>query len=212
METPKNLLGNEPVKQLPKEFKTPVNMPIRPVSTGPKKSSLSTTAKVVIAVVIVLLVSGLAYWFSFAKKENSVPKETINNISTTENITSGVTTSATTPKVRAAPISVSGANAIATNDQLAGDTAEVTMITLSVPGWVAIHEDKNGLLGNILGAGRFDPGIHLGEIELLRGTVSGGTYHAVLYQDNGDRQFDSSTDAPIKNAEGRIIEATFKAE
>ena len=85
------------------------------------------------------------------------------------------------------------------------------MATLSVSGWVAIHEDRLGALGNILGAQRFEPGIHLGEVELLRPMTSGSTYHAVIYQDFGDHGFNTSDDAPIKNAEGKIIEAVFKA-
>jgi hypothetical protein len=210
METPKNLLNADQKKLL-----------------EAKKNMASTSTgmgKLVTAFLIGAVVGAFGMWLSKGDNQKVVVTEDMDSAEMLESATStpatmGVDTAKTeevtkevvtapTPKVRKEPVSVSGTNAIAANDQKAGTTAEVTMVTLSVPGWVAIHEDKNGELGNVLGAARFEPGIHLGEVELLRGTVAGAKYHAVLYEDTGSRGFDTSEDAPIKNDKG-LIEATF---
>jgi preprotein translocase subunit SecG len=211
METPKNLLNNQQEKQAPKQINlgNAWNTPKLP-TPAPKKFWTSMIFIVAIALVVVLVILYVA-----SNKKQKAPVENVTQTESTEVSNKGNLENSAlsvSKRVVAEPVSVSGSNDIAANDQKAGDKVEVTMVTLSVPGWVAIQEDKDGGLGNVLGASRFDPGIHLGEIELLRGTVSGGVYHAVLYQDNGDKQFDMSTDAPIKNPEGKIIEAKFKAE
>ncbi|MEK7567754.1 MAG: hypothetical protein AAB513_02435 [Patescibacteria group bacterium] len=204
METPKNLLSNQQKQQLPTQKKDLFK---------PEESSEGGILwKIAVSFLIGVVVGAIGVWISTDRR---VEKETEKTTLSEENKEKAEETnkvSAQAPNVRKEPVSVSGTNAIATLDQGAGNTAEVTMITLSVPGWVAIHEDRVGTLGNILGARRFEPGIHLGEVELLRPMVSGGTYRAVLYQDLGEREFNSSEDAPIKDAEGKIIEAIFKAQ
>lgn len=204
METPKNLLGNPPIKPQLKNNGSGGQLP-------KTEEGLSTTAKTVIFLAVIL-VGALILWFVLGGKEEA-PEDALigDNTSAVPNNSNQISDSAIN-KTKLEPVLVSGSNAIEADNQTPGNSVEVNMITLSVPGWAAIHEDKNGTLGNVLGAGRFDPGIHLGEIQLLRGTVSGGTYHAVLYQDDGDKMFDMSKDAPIKNAEGKIIESIFRAE
>ena len=115
-----------------------------------------------------------------------------------------------TPTTPAVPVSSTGATAVAVDEQKAGNTVAVTMLTLSNPGWVVIHEDRNGKPGNVLGATWYQAGIHLAKVELLRSTVVGGTYYAMIHSDDGDKQFDLKKDLPLMDASGNPIMAMFK--
>jgi|GEM_PF-318264 len=210
METPKNLLSVPQQKKIE--------------TTRFEKEGTGGTGKIIAAFLIGAVFGALGVWLLEGNEggEKKVPVEDIEEMisttttlgTSTENTATIDTTRETTSVFgkRKEAISVEGNNAIKALDQAVGSTAEVTMITLSVPGWVAIHEDRDGALGNILGAARFEPGIHLGEVELLRPMVSGGKYHAVLYQDNGDKSFDTSTDAPIKNSDAVVVESVFSVQ
>ena len=112
----------------------------------------------------------------------------------------------------AAPLVLLGSNAIAVNNQPAGSSVLVQMAVFAEPGWVAIHEERDGGLGNTLGAGWFPAGQNSGTIELLRGTVPGGTYYAVLHKDDGDRQYNYKIDAPLTDPEGNALMMKFVAE
>src|SRR3989338_6152319 len=50
-----------------------------------------------------------------------------------------------------------------------------------------------------------------GKVELLRGTIEGGKYFAMLHADNGDRAFDPKLDAPIVGKTGSPIMMEFTA-
>jgi len=96
--------------------------------------------------------------------------------------------------------------------QQAGSMVTVESVTFpSVEGgWVVVHEDNNGELGNALGAQRFGEGSWSGMVSLLRDTASDKTYRAVLYKDNGDGQFSLETDRPLIDSEGKIIMVPFQ--
>lgn len=88
-------------------------------------------------------------------------------------------------------------NTLAVPDQAAGDAVHIASAKLKDSAWVAIHEDKNGKPGNILGALLLPAGLSEdATVELLRPTVA-GVYYAMLHQNNGDRQFDYDTDTPL---------------
>lgn len=96
-----------------------------------------------------------------------------------------------------------------TNDMLtvssqpAGKVVFVTNVTAAKPLWVAIHDDENGKPGKVLGAGLFSPGAESGAVELLRSTVAGTSYFAVVHTDDGDYhnyngKVDVATDVMVK--------------
>lgn len=99
-------------------------------------------------------------------------------------------------------------NGVQVKDQKAGASVFVSLVRLQRSGWVVIREDVSGAMGNILGARRFDAGESQGVVELLRGTVAGGTYYAVLYLDDGDKMFDHTKDTPITGGSG-VVGMTF---
>jgi hypothetical protein len=106
---------------------------------------------------------------------------------------------------------LAGENAVYVQDQAPGDRVFVSSVVFAASGWVVIHEGQNGVPGNILGAARFDTGGHTGEVELLRGTVDGGVYYAMLHTDNGDRTFDLKNDTPIRDDTGDPVMMRFAA-
>lgn len=96
-------------------------------------------------------------------------------------------------------------------DQSAGTEVVVTKAVFDEEGWVVIHEGTASTIGNALGAGRFSTGEQTGVIRLLRSTVTGNMYRAVLYHDNGDGSFDLDSDFPILSGGNQPILTTFIA-
>jgi hypothetical protein len=82
--------------------------------------------------------------------------------------------------------------------QEAGNKVFIKNVTLAAPGWVAIHDMVNGQPGKILGAKLFDKGSNEGFVDLLRITIPGKSYFAVLHGDDGDyKNFVPSADLPL---------------
>ncbi len=95
-------------------------------------------------------------------------------------------------------------NSIAVDAQVAGTKVTVSEVTFTAPAWVAIHDDVNGKPGRILGAQLFDKGTSKGEVTLLRSTVSGKNYIAVIHSDNGDHKFTPATDKALEDAKAMV--------
>jgi len=104
------------------------------------------------------------------------------------------------------------ANITVTN-QPSGSTVKVASVTLKKDGWVVVHEEKDGLIANALGAVRKNAGEYKNiTIPLLRNTVKNKQYWIVLYSDNGNRQFNLKEDLPVKNTDGKIIMNSFNTK
>jgi len=101
-------------------------------------------------------------------------------------------------------------NSISVNDQPAGLKVDIISVTISKDGWAVVHENTDGVPGNILGAQRFDAGTWDGSIDLLRNTEEGNMYYVMLHIDNGDKEFDHKKDLPILEG-GSPVMATFNA-
>ncbi len=100
-------------------------------------------------------------------------------------------------------------SAVVVADQGAGAVVSVTSVETDTAVWVVVREDKNGVLGNILGATRIDAGNSNNVIvSLLRPTVAGQTYQVVLFKDDGDKKFDHKIDVPL-TSEGTLIAESF---
>lgn len=108
-------------------------------------------------------------------------------------------------------IVLSGENAIVVRDQEEGVMVNIELVTLENPGWVVIHEDNNGALGNALGAQLFFAGVNTGTVELLRGMEAGKTYYATIRQDDGDRAFDLVKDLLLSDGNGNPVQVRFNA-
>ena len=83
-------------------------------------------------------------------------------------------------------------------NQKASDLVNVSLVSSDSSAWLAVREDKSGLMGNILGAKRIDIGTTANvQIPLQRTTEAGKIYHIVLFKDDGDRKFDFRVDPPM---------------
>lgn len=106
-----------------------------------------------------------------------------------------------------------GANSVSVSNQAPGLSVSIDSVSLQNPGWVAIHDDRDGKPGNILGAAWLPEGNHGHvSVDLLRSTVSGRWYHAVLHSDNGDKTFDYKVDTAILDASSTPIAVRFSVE
>lgn len=100
-------------------------------------------------------------------------------------------------------------------DQVAGQSVFVDRVNLDSAGWIFVREDNNGAPGTVLGARCYSAGTNQGNMTVqlvTRPTVAGGTYHAELRDDNdGNCVYDGFSEAPIVDASGEPVIATFKA-
>jgi len=109
------------------------------------------------------------------------------------------------------PTLVADGNVVNVKDQEASSQVFLSRVDLAQSGWAAIREFSDGELGNILGARRFDVGVHQGNVTLLRSTVAGQKYIAVLYADDGDKKFDFTRDSLLLDSEGKTVSMVFEA-
>lgn len=93
--------------------------------------------------------------------------------------------------------------------QKAGNKVTLDAISVAKPTWIAIADNVNGKPGRILGARLFDNTKTVGEVELLRNTVSGTKYLVLFYADTVlDAKFDTKKDTFINPDGGALVEFT----
>ncbi len=156
----------------------------------PQQSGIKTWQWVVTVIVIIaLIVIGILV---FGNKK-SAPSTTGETATTTETATTGAI------------------NSIIMSDQFPGNVVYLSSVQSNQPVWVAIHKDKAGQPGDIIGYAHFDAGVNPGKITLSESTVDGMTYYAMMHSDNGDATFDATKDAPLTDSNGNIIMRVFKA-
>ena len=156
----------------------------------PQESGIKTWQWVVTVIVIIILI--VIGFMVFGNKGAQVPPVTDNT--------------------SAAPATQSNnVNRIVMSDQYPGNVVYLSSVQMQNAGWVAIHKDNNGQPGAIIGYTRFDAGINTGKVTLTQPTVEGGTYYAMLHNDDGDGVFDATKDAPLKDSRGNVIMQIFHA-
>ena len=102
----------------------------------------------------------------------------------------------------------SSSAAVLAGNQSAGSVVTVAQVVSAEPVWVAVREERNGGIGNILGARKVAAGTNGNVVvELLRPTKAGTRYLVVLHQDVGDPAFNYREDVLIPG-----VQATFVAE
>lgn len=99
-------------------------------------------------------------------------------------------------------------NTVSADNQPAGSSVTVA-VKADKEIWVAVHEDANAKPSKILGAQLFGAGTNFGKVDLLRPTVVGMKYYAMLHSDDGDRKFDPAKDQPLTSAAGTRITDEF---
>lgn len=89
--------------------------------------------------------------------------------------------------------------ALTIGSQSSGSAVAISNVSVSAPTWVVIFDNSQGKAGNALGAAMFFPGQKSGTVELLRATVSGQSYLAGEYVDNGDHTFSKQSDTQVSD-------------
>ncbi len=183
--------------------------------------------KTVVAFIAGLLIGGLLVWvFSAAPQDKKVTEKTYDTTTLTDETDYPIGSTAETDDTAdqgngddsATPTDMivpAGKGSIVAKDQKAGVVVVLSAVTMPVKnGWIVVHEVRDGGLGNILGASRYSEkdGLKPTQVELLRATTAGQTYHVVVYTENGDRVFDKQDDMPVKTADGALVEDTFVAQ
>lgn len=123
----------------------------------------------------------------------------------------GLSTSTAPTSTPPAGSIAAGSESLSVADQAAGMVVVIARASVTEAQWVVVHESRAGRLGNVLGAARFVGGATEGAVELLRGTQAGSTYYAVIYADNGDRQFSLALDTPLTDVSGTPKAVSFRA-
>ncbi len=162
-----------------------------------KHVSMTTT----VIVAIVALIIGFAGGWVVADNGSNSPAggSSSQNTPATSGTSSDTTSLGTTNALdTGSSLSAPSVAAITVDNQKVGPSVMVSLVSSDASAWVAVRENNNGLVGNILGAKRVDVGTTGNvEVPLLRSTEVGKSYFVVLFKDNGDRQFDFKTDPPM---------------
>lgn len=145
----------------------------------PNTTGVATWQWVVSAIVVVGLIALGIYFF------------------TGSNTTSTDVTPQTSTQIQTGEL-----NRLVVTDQFPGNIVFITTVQLARPGFVNITKDVAGKAGVVIGTQSFEKGINTGKITLKEPTLSGSTYHAVLYYTEAkdtvllDKTFKARTDLP----------------
>ena len=173
------------------------------------------------------VVIGGAWWISSHKATSSDKGIVSTSTVITENVAGATKTDTKVPIVKTevtpigtaeAPVysadevgvtktTVAAGETVSVMDQTAGMSIAVKDVTLAKPTWIAIKDTK----GWVLGARRFDASVDNVTVPLLRTTVAGDTYQAVMYVDDGDNAFNMHKDNLVTDSANAPVASTFKA-
>lgn len=168
---------------------------------------MKISQQTVIGFLIGIFIGGFGMYFG-ANVGSDISPETDDVVSTKDSVSTTKTDILTLPTTDTTePTDTSGYSVVA-YDQPAGTYVEI-IAHLPTDSWVAVHDDMNGKLGNVLGAGWFRSGVASGKIPLIRSTLPDTKYHVVLYTDNGNNTFDYHIDPMLTDSNNAPVMATF---
>jgi len=201
-------------------------------------TGMGTTKVVIVGILGFLVGFGVSYlWLSgklsvrtsvtapSAQEGGGVARETPGKEATPKTPEQGMTTggdgSDVAAKIQATPQEVKtksaatpgvvAGNSVSVSDQAPGSTVTVASVSMDKRGWVVIHQDDHGAPGWVLGAHRLTPGSYTNEVvDLLRASVPGSVYYAMLHSDDGVDTFDLHKDLPITDGVGNPVMMRFK--
>jgi hypothetical protein len=162
--------------------------------------------KVIIGVVVlvVVLIIGWVVVTSGHGSAGGNPNATSTSSTSSSTAVSGAGSAATSST--ASDTSMPEGGSLEVQNQPAGSSVVIALVTLSQTGWVAIRDSN----GSVLGAGRFGAGTHTDvTVSLLRDTVPGGQYQALIYTDNPSGTFDLKQNLLVTNPDGSVAGTAF---
>jgi hypothetical protein len=168
----------------------------------------NATGRITAALIIGLLVGFTAGVF-WEERRSGGPGLQSDSLSKT--LQGGIGGDLTIVSTSTASVPVKGTGALpaknlVVKDQPAGDRVEVEAMDAMETLWVAVREEKDGKVGNILGAQKvFVGSAQKVIVELLRPTISGGAYRVVLYREVGDPAFNYREDVAVEGVKVRFL-------
>lgn len=218
-----------PTAQVPPPRTTPMVPAYMQQKGGPKQGNRKFLGILAGGVLLGFIV-GWA-WFAFRPATDEGPIVTNGNNTentTEENTSTGGTNTSTTGGTGTSstggsdgggivPVTVPGVQAAA-NDfvsvptpQAPGNRVLISGLTVSVPTWIVVYDNKGGVRGNALGAALFFPTSPNSPINiaLLRSTIAGQSYFIGRRVDNGDKIFSMQSDAAVIDAGGNPVYQTL---
>ena len=100
---------------------------------------------------------------------------------------------------------------ISVKDQQAENSIIISQALLPQPGYIVIHEDKDGKPGPVIGTSELlQDNIEQLEINLTRPANPGEVLYAMLHKDDGDGQYEfPGDDTPLKDNAGNVVVSKF---
>ncbi len=171
--------------------------------------TLKERKDVIIGVVLALIV-GLLLGYGWGRQTGGAAETMstteVAGTSTGEMRTSG--TGLTGSTGGAVTGTVAEGDSVSVVDQPAGMDVAIRSVTLTQAGWVAVRDSK----GTTLGAALFPAGTHSNvSVPLLKPTVAGGNYQALIYFDDGTKTFNLKTETIVLNPDGSVAGSAFNA-
>ena len=163
--------------------------------------------KTLVAFVVGLLIGGMLVWaFSgpsvdapVEERDQTDSEETMNDDEQMDTDDTEMDDVDEVDTVEAPELQV-GDGEVVVPDQPASRSIELESATYPVSeGWIGVREFNNDQLGFILGVVRFSEsqGLIPSEITLQRSTIPGNRYAIVIYEENGDFDFNLAEDVQI---------------
>jgi hypothetical protein len=176
-----------------------------------------TTTNWIIAGLVALVVIIGGGWLVARERSGNVTGTTATSTDTTlddaasssdtSTNTAGTNTSAVPESKN--PVTSASGETITVIDQPAGANVIVADVKLTKPSWVVIRDTK----GWALGAAWFNESRVSATVSLLRNTIAGQTYEAVIYVDDGDKKFTlHGGDMLVASSQGAPVSSTFTAK
>lgn len=176
----------------------------------PSKPSidLNDTGNRIIAGILLALLFVGGWWLIARTVSTSDAAGSEAQSKTSSTTTDSSATSVRRPISEDTPTISASTESIDVADQAAGISVKVEKVALVQVGWVAVRDGS----GRTLGAARFEAGTHTNvEVPLLRSTVAGQSYQALMYVDDGNKQFDLREDILITKSDGSVAGDVFLA-
>lgn len=150
--------------------------------------------KLVISLLVLLLLAGGVYYLLRGDVSD------VSDIDRSDQVEEGTNTSAM----------LAEENAVIVSEQRPGARVH-GLAVLAAPGYLVIHEDKDGAPGAILGASALLPaGETSTEVTLSRAARDGETLHAMLHFEKGSNTtFSAAEDTPVPSSAGGPISGWF---
>ena len=172
----------------------------------------STTAWTIAGVVALVVIIAGGWLISREKSgtSNDMASTTETVATATNKGDSGSSMSAATSDTKTpTPSVVAGGETVTVSDQAAGSVVNIDSAKLTKPSWVAIV----GTNGWVRGAHWFNSSVENVSIELVKPTIAGESYQAVIYVDDGDKKFSlHAGDTLVTSSEGAPVSSTFKTQ